>query len=173
MTGNKLVTQICVVVHDAEKTSANWARVLDVPAAEVVTIFPEGVYHYTNDEAADYQATDYKDCRVAKFELGNLVLELLQPGQGHSPWRTFLEQNGPGVMHVCLAVEDRKGFQRRLTDLGVGLPYHVGYYPGGSYSYVASREQLGLELSINHEGNYTDLIGNLLGGLAGPLDELR
>lgn len=170
MTGNRLVTQICVVVHDVEKTSANWAEVPDVPAAEIVTVFPEGVHHYTNGEAVAYE-----DLRVAKYDLGNLVLEPLplQPGRNRSPWRTFLEQHGEGVMHVCLAVRDRRVFQQKLTDIGVGRPYHVGYYPGGSYSYVASREQLGLELSVNHEGDYADLLGNLLGGPSGPLEELR
>ena len=127
MTGNRLITQICIVVHDVEKTSANWARVLDIPAAEVVTIFPKGIYHYTSGEATDYRATDYRatnyratnyeatdyeDCRVAKFELGNIGLELLQPGPNRSPWRTFLEQNGPGVMHVCLAVVSFRRFSR-------------------------------------------------------------
>ena len=101
------------------------------------------------------------------------MLELIQPGETPSPWRTFLENNGQGVFHFCILVNDRKVFQQRLADIGVDLPYHVGYHPGGSYSYVDSREQLGLELSVNDQADYTDLIRNLLGGMALPLDELR
>lgn len=106
-------------------------------------------------------------------EPGFFRTDLLEPGPKPSPWRTFLDKNGQGVMHVCLFVGDRKVFQQQLASIGVGLPYHAGYYPDGSYSYVDSKEQLGLELSVNHQGNYNDLIGDLLGGLSQPLDELR
>ena len=165
---NDIVTQLCVVVHEVEPINANWSQILRVPEAKIETVFPGGIHHYTNGEA-----TSYTDLRVAKYDLGNIILELLQPGPTPSPWRTFLNKNGQGVMHVCLFVGDRKVFQQKLEDIGVGLPYHVGYYPGGLYSYVDSKEHLGLELSVNHQGDYSDLIGNLLGGLSQPLDELQ
>lgn len=116
---------------------------------------------------------EYKDCQVALYQLEHLVLELIQPGPTPSPWGAFLERYGQGVFHFCMLVNDRKVFQQRLADIGVDLPYHVGYHPHGSYSYVDSREQLGLELSVNHQADYTDLLQNLLSGTAFPLDELR
>jgi methylmalonyl-CoA/ethylmalonyl-CoA epimerase len=168
MVENRIITQLCIVVHDVKKVNANWANILGVPEEKIETIFPEGIRHYTHDKA-----TDYKDCQVAKYQLENFVLELLQPGQTPSPWRSFLEKNGQGVFHVCIFVDDRKVFQQKLSSIGVGLPYHVGYYGGGSYSYVDSKEQLGLELSVNHQGDYTALIQKLLEGVTKPLDELR
>lgn len=168
MAETRLITQLCIVVHDVKKANANWAKILGVAEEKIETIFPEGIHHYTHGGAAQY-----KDCQVAKYQLENFVLELLQPGQTPSPWRTFLEKNGQGVFHVCLFVDDRKIFQQKLADIGVGLPYHIGYYPGGSYSYVDSKEQLGLELSVNHQGDYTELIQKLLEGISQPLDELR
>ena len=72
-----------------------------------------------------------------------------------------------------MLVTNRNDFQRRLTDIGVDLPYHIGYHPGGSYSYVDSREQLGVELSVNHQADNTDVIQKLLNGMSLPLDELR
>ncbi len=168
MAENECFTQLCIVVDDVERVNANWAQVLGMKEAQIETVFPDGIHHYTNGEAAAYT-----DLRVAKYDLGNIILELLEPGPTPSPWRTFLDKNGQGVMHVCLFVGDRKVIQQKLGDIGVGLPYHVGYYPGGSYSYVDSKKQLGLELSVNHQGDYSDLIGDLLGGLSQPLDELR
>ena len=168
MTENRMITQICIVVRNVREVNSNWAKVLGVQEERIETIFPEGIHHYTHGEA-----TEYKDCQVAKYQLDNFVLELIQPGETPSPWRTFLENNGQGVFHFCILVNDRKVFQQRLTDIGVDLPYHVGYHPGGSYSYVDSREQLGLELSINNQADCTDLIQKLLGGMAMPLDELR
>ncbi len=101
------------------------------------------------------------------------MLELLQPGQSPSPWKTFLDQNGQGVFHLCILVNDRKVFQQELSGIGVGLPYHIGYFPGGSYSYVDAKEQLGLELSVNNLSDTTDLLQSLLNGTALPLDELK
>jgi hypothetical protein len=168
MTENRIITQVCIVVHDVRLANANWAKVLRVPAEEIETIFPDGILHYTNG-----QPVDYKDCQVAKYQLDNFVLELIQPGQSPSPWRSFLEKNGQGVFHFCVLVEDRKGFQQTLSEISVGLPYHIGYFPGGSYSYVASREQLGLELSVNTQADTQELFKGLQNGTSIPMDELK
>lgn len=168
MTAQRIINQICIVVRDVRQANANWAKVLGVPEEKIETIFPEGILHYTHG-----QPTEYKDCQVAKYQLDNFVLELIQPGQSPSPWKAFLEKNGQGVFHFCVLVEDRKGFQQTLSSIGVGLPYHIGYFPGGSYSYVESKEQLGLELSVNHQGDEQELFKRLLDGTAFPIDELK
>ncbi len=168
MTNPPLITQICVVVRDVRQVNANWAKVLGRPEAEVVTIFPPGILHFTHGQAAEYS-----DCQVAKYDLGSIILELIQPGESASPWRAFLEKHGQGVFHMCALVADRKGFQQTLAEIGVGLPYHIGYFPQGSYSYVASAEQLGLELSVNTLTNDAALFQHLLDGTAQPLDEIR
>ena len=169
MTEQKMITQICIVVRDVRQANANWAKVLGVPEEKIETIFPDGILHYTHDKPAQY-----KDCQVAKYQLGNFVLELIQPGESPSPWRAFLEKNGQGVFHFCVLVDDRKGFQQTLSEIGVGLPYHIGYFPGGSYSYVASKEQLGLELSVNNQAeDYQEMFKGLLNGTVNPMDELK
>ena len=168
MTERTLITQICVVVHDVEQVNARWARVLGLPEAEIVTVFQGGILHYTHGQPAEYI-----DCQVAKYDLGQVVLELIQPGQAPSPWKDFLERHGQGVFHFCVLVKDRQGFQQTLADIGVGLPYHIGYFPQGSYSYVASTDQLGLELSVNTLTDYSELFRQLQDGSARPLDELK
>ena len=168
MFDERTLFQICVVVHDARKTSAHWARLLGLPEAPVEVIFQGGIQHYTHG-----QPIDYVDCQVAKYDLGHLVLELMQPGPGPSPWRDHLDRRGQGVFHVCLQVGDRKAFQQRLADIGVGMPYHVGYHAGGSYSYVDTSEALGLELSVNHRANHAQLMQDLLSGAALPFDDMR
>ena len=168
MAENRIITQICIVVSDVRKANSNWATLLGVPQEKIETIFADGILHYTHGKA-----TEYKDCQVAKYQLDNFVLELIQPGQSPSPWRTFLEKHGQGVFHFCILVNDRKMFQQKLSDIGVDLPYHIGYHPNGSYSYVDSKEQLGLELSVNNQANYLDLFKGLLDGTAIPLDELK
>ena len=168
MAENKIITQICIVVEDVQKANANWAKVLGKPEETIATIFPDGILHYAHTEPVEY-----KGIQVAKYELGNFVLELLQPAATPSPWRAFLEKNGPGVFHFCVLVDDRKVFQQTLAEIGVDLPYHIGYFPQGSYSYVDAKEQLGIELSVNNGGDYQALFAALLNGTAVPLDELK
>jgi methylmalonyl-CoA/ethylmalonyl-CoA epimerase len=168
MAVERPIFQICLVVPDAHQASAHWARVLDRPEAPVETLFPAGIVHHTHGKRVDYT-----DLQVAKYDLGHLVLELMQPGPSSSPWRDHLDQHGPGVFHVCLQVDDRRVFQQTLGEIGVGVPYHVGYWPGGSYSYVDSKAALGLELSVNHRADHTLLMQALLSGAAQPLDDMR
>lgn len=168
MTESRIITQICIVVNDVQQANANWAKVLGTPAEAIETIFPDGILHYTHGDPAEYRGI-----QVAKYELGNFVLELLQPGESPSPWRTFLEKNGPGVFHFCVLVDDRKVFQQTLSEIGVGLPYHIGYFPQGSYSYVDAKEKLGIELSVNNQGDYQALFAGLMNDTAVPLDELK
>jgi len=168
MKENKIITQICIVVHDVKKANAIWAKILDLPEEKIGTIFHDGILHYTHD-----LAVEYKDIQVAKYQLGNFVLELLQPGETPSPWKAHLDKYGQGVFHFCMLVNDRKVFQQKHSDIGVGLPYHIGYFPRGSYSYVDAKEQLGNELSVNHIGDYSELFQALLNGSANPLDELK
>jgi hypothetical protein len=168
MAKNRIITQICIVVSDVKQANLNWSKVLGVPEEKIETIFPDGILHYTRGKP-----TEYRDCQVAKYQLDNFVLELIQPGESPSPWRAFLEKNGQGVFHVCVRVGDRKIFQQTLSGIGVELPYHIGYHPNGSYSYVDSKEQLGIELSVNNQADYRELFEELLNGVAAPLDELK
>jgi len=47
MPENRLITQVCIVVHDVKKVSANWAKILGTPEAKIETISLEGIHHYT------------------------------------------------------------------------------------------------------------------------------
>lgn len=139
------ITQICIVVHDVEAATKHWATVLGMEEAVIETIFPEGIDHITHGKPSVYS-----DCRVAKYNLTNVIIELMEPGKGPSPWRDFLDTKGPGVFHFCVQVEEPKEIFQRLSDIGVEAPYHIGDFNFGFYSYVAAKEQLGVELSVNH-----------------------
>lgn len=168
MSSSAAIIQICVVVHDVRQANMNWATVLGLPEAEIEVIFAGGIVHYTHGKPAEYT-----DCQVAKYALDGFVLEIIQPGSSASPWKDFLDRHGQGVFHVCVQVDARKDFQQALSAIGVGLPYHVGYFQDGSYSYVDSSKQLGLELSVNHRADYRPLLQGLLDGSLAPFDDLR
>jgi hypothetical protein len=129
------IFQVCVVVPDVDRAVHEWASLLGVPMPEVRTVFGDGIAHLTWGQAADY-----RDLRVALIPLGTWTLELLQPGPGPSPWRAFLDRNGPGVFHFCT---DEGSLHRELPE-----EYHRGVHAGGSYHYHDTRALLGLELSV-------------------------
>jgi len=61
--------------------------------------------------------------RVAKLDLGNTHLELLEPLSDDTPVGRFLSQRGPGIHHICIGVKDvcaeleaLKGHGARLID---------------------------------------------------------
>lgn len=43
----------------------------------------------------------YSQCRISVINLDNLVLEAVEPGPEPSPWKTFLEKHGEGLMHLA------------------------------------------------------------------------
>jgi hypothetical protein len=165
---NGVITQICIVVDDVDKINTNWSKVLGIPEEKIETIFSDGILHFT-----DGKLSEYKDCRVAKYKLEGFILELIQPGKSPSPWRRFLEEHGQGVFHFCILVNERKVFQQTLSEIGVGMLYHIGYFPQGSYSYVDARKQIGLELSVNTATKDQKIFDDLTTSSAKPMDELR
>lgn len=57
--------------------------------------------------------------RVAFFGEGAGRIELLEPTGPESPVARFLERRGPGVHHVCLAVEDLEATLERCEARGM------------------------------------------------------
>jgi methylmalonyl-CoA/ethylmalonyl-CoA epimerase len=44
--------------------------------------------------------------KIRIAQIGSVQLELIEPGEGKSPWREFLETKGEGVEHIGFFVED-------------------------------------------------------------------
>jgi hypothetical protein len=76
------------------------------------------------------------------------VLELVQPGAKAGPWKDRLDKHGEGLQHISFIVPDRKKAQGELQAVGAPKPYHIGYWPGGTYSFTDSVAQLGVEVNI-------------------------
>ena len=59
--------------------------------------------------------------RVAKLDLGNTHLELLEPLSPETPVGKFLSQRGPGLHHMCLGVKDIEKELAVLNEKGTRL----------------------------------------------------
>ncbi len=57
-------------------------------------------------------------CKGMSTVLGGAALELLQPGEGWSPYSDFLRATGGGIHHLAFNVADADGETARLRQLG-------------------------------------------------------
>jgi methylmalonyl-CoA/ethylmalonyl-CoA epimerase len=61
------------------------------------------------------------DVKVQATMVGNVEMELCQPGAGDSPHRDYLESKGEGVQHVLFTVDNLQEEIDRLTGLGCSV----------------------------------------------------
>lgn len=64
---------------------------------------------------------DADGARIAGVEAGESLVELLQAEQPDSPIARFVDRRGPGIHHICFAVDDLDGTLARCREEGVRL----------------------------------------------------
>lgn len=64
---------------------------------------------------------DADGARIVGLVAGEALVELLEPDQPESPIGKFLAKRGPGIHHICFAVEDLDGTLARCTAHGIHL----------------------------------------------------
>ena len=73
---------------------------------------------------------------IVSIPFGESDVELLQPLTAESPVAKFLEKRGPGIHHVCFAVEDLDAALAELSGKGLRL-IHTAPVPGAGGKRVA------------------------------------
>jgi 4-hydroxyphenylpyruvate dioxygenase and related hemolysins len=144
MIDAKTICQVAIVVKDIEKTARNYAEIFGLPMPEISLVPPPEETHI--QYRGKLTGTRAKIC---VFQMGPIVLELTEPDGEPSSWREFLDDKGEGVHHIGFVVEDRKAELDFLEQKGIGIR-HTGVYPGGSYTFTDSEEQLGVILNLKY-----------------------
>ena len=157
--GTKSVVHIAFVVKDIEKTVDNWSKLLgltewpdiwNIPGPDVAPTLTNGEIEL------------YKNCRISVIKLENLALEIVQPGDEPSPWKTYLEKHGEGFQHMAFLVPDEEKARAAIKEAtGAEAEYHIGYYPGQAYMFFDTFDALKTELNIKVDGDYTGIIAGL------------
>jgi methylmalonyl-CoA/ethylmalonyl-CoA epimerase len=60
--------------------------------------------------------------RLTYLDLGNTMLQLVEPLDPLHPLAAWLEQNGDGLHHICLGVDDVECELRRIGPPGEAIP---------------------------------------------------
>ena len=73
------------------------------------------------------------DIRIAK--LGELDLELVQPIEGKSIWKDFLDTHGEGINHLGFFVDDIEKEEAAMVANGFPVMYRTRFVKGGGAAY--------------------------------------
>ena len=67
------------------------------------------------------EISDSDGARIVAFEAGGSLVELLEPDQPDSPIARYISRRGPGIHHVCFAVDDLDGTLEKCRAAGIRL----------------------------------------------------
>jgi catechol 2,3-dioxygenase-like lactoylglutathione lyase family enzyme len=144
--GLKKVIQVAIVVRDIEATSKRWSELLGMPVPPIQTTRPgHEVKVIYRGKPSEGQA------KLTFFNLGQVVLELIEPvGEGTS-WKEFLDKKGEGVQHLGFQVVDPDKTVQALEKEGMPV-LHRGRYDSddGTYIYMDSQNPLGVVIELLH-----------------------
>jgi 4-hydroxyphenylpyruvate dioxygenase-like putative hemolysin len=104
------VSQIGVVVRDVDKAVEFYSSVFGLGPFTVYEFSPEK--HWYMEEPSPLTL------KMGKAMWGEVEWELLQPVQGKSLHKEFLETHGEGLQHLGFKVSDYDGTYKRMLDAG-------------------------------------------------------
>ena len=70
---------------------------------------------------SEVEINDADGAKIAAFEAGGSLVELLESSDASSPIGKFVAKKGPGIHHICFAVDDLEGILGRCADAGIQL----------------------------------------------------
>ena len=81
-------------------------------------------------------------------QIGPVQLQLVQPGQGRSIYRDFLEKNGEGVFHLGFVVPDIDRAETAAKNLGLEVISSGRRANGSGFAYFDTAGQCGVTLLV-------------------------
>jgi methylmalonyl-CoA/ethylmalonyl-CoA epimerase len=140
----QMLCQVGFVVKDVEATARKYAQNFGLPMPAIIET-PGFDKARTTLNGRPSEAT----AKLAFFETGQLVVELIQPNDEPSVWRDFLDKNGEGVHHIAFRVADTKATETALAAHGLKAEQQGLYADGsGMYTYIDSAAHLGVTIEL-------------------------
>ena len=110
--------QVGFVVHDVEATAKKYAAAFGLPMPKIIET-PGYEKAKTIVDGKPSEAT----AKLAFFQTGQLVVELIQPNKEPSAWRNHLDEHGEGVHHIAFGTPDVVATTEAATGTGVRALY--------------------------------------------------
>lgn len=143
------ITQIAFVVEDLDDGMDRFGALLGVEPWEVYRFEPPRLTDRTfRGEPHEYSMA------LAITEVGDTMLELIEPLEGESIYTEHLDEHGEGLHHVgCFAFDDVDAVIEEFEDAGMGV-LQSGNFDGVKYWYFDTADELNgviLETAANLE----------------------
>jgi len=139
----KQVLQVCVVVKDIQKAMEHYWHIFGIGPWRIYTFQPPGLTNTTlRDKSQPYSM------KIAVTQIGSVSWELIEPLEGPSIYKEFLEQKGEGLHHVAFAVDDYDKAVSTMEKHGIEI-LMSGTWHGGTYAYMDTEKALGAIAEIN------------------------
>jgi methylmalonyl-CoA epimerase len=139
----RAINQVGIVVKDLEKTIKNYW--------DLFGIGPWSIYTATPPDLTDttfYGKSQKYSMKLAHTKVGSTMLEIIQPLEGKSIYREFLEKKGEGIHHIaCYEVDDLDMTISELINRGVDI-IQTGKWKGAYFAYLDTEDMLGTIVEI-------------------------
>jgi catechol 2,3-dioxygenase-like lactoylglutathione lyase family enzyme len=73
--------------------------------------------------------------KISIAKIGQVALELIQPVEGQSAHKEFLDRKGEGIQHIAFVVDDLDKEIAKLAKRGVNVLWS-GRWQGGGFAYL-------------------------------------
>ena len=100
----------------------------------------------------------FYDVRIKVAQVGPIQIQLIQPGEGKSLYRDFLERKGEGVYHLGFVVDDVNRSEAEVKELGLHVLSSGRRKDGSGFSYLDTAGKGGVTLLIrqSRSGNQAE-----------------
>jgi methylmalonyl-CoA/ethylmalonyl-CoA epimerase len=134
---NAPISQVGIVVRNADQVAAKFSALTGLPIpAPIITDTYEKAHTEFRGSLSNARA------KLIIFTLGPMSVEFIEPLEGESTWREFLDQHGEGMHHIAFNVKDCALGTEQAARLGAPL-VQKGDFTGGHYAYIDATGSIG------------------------------
>ncbi len=88
----------------------------------------------------------FHNIRIKVAQIGPIQIQLIQPGEGKSLYRDFLEKRGEGVYHLGFVVDNVDDAEAGVKEMGLKVLSSGRREDGSGFSYLDTAEKAGVTL---------------------------
>ena len=96
----KKIAHISFVVKDIEKVKEYWSSTFGVGPWRILELEGTPASRKNGKPMGDYK------CKIAFAEIGQVSVELIEPVEGDTIWKEFLDSKGEGIHHISFGQVD-------------------------------------------------------------------
>lgn len=149
------ITQISLAVNDLEGTMERYYRAFGWSGWDVFEHVPPS--HHSTE--IDGQPEHYT-LKGAEVMVGDVNFELLEPLEGQSLWRRFIDRRGEGIASIAVMFktkEESEAVERAFADMGIGVTMRARIGDHIEYYYFDTQDRFGVPIESG-SGHAADFV---------------